>query len=130
VPGAEVAILDVRSIVTRLGKLAPPAHLGGSWSAYQATEGSTTKEGHVYQETESQPGGTASAPVDRPVMPAQQFTTTARVPLGKPVILAAMTFAATGPAGLTEPAENPKQLHLIATTSIGNFASPSGSKKQ
>jgi len=51
-------------------------------------------------------------------MPAQQFATTVRVPLGKPVILGAMTFAPSGEAGLAEATENTTQLYLIATTSI------------
>ena len=62
-------------------------------------------------------------------MPAQQFAATVRVPLGKPVILGAMTFAAAGAAGLAEPVENPKQLYLIATTHIASTGAKAAAKK-
>ena len=61
-PGTDRAVLDVHTIVTRWGKPSPPANLGTA--------------------------GSASRPVDRPNMPAAEFATTARVPLGKPVLLA------------------------------------------
>ncbi len=82
------ALLDVQSLVTRWGTPLPTAHVGAVW------------------------------PVQQPVMPAQQFATTVRVPLGKPVILAGMTFAPADSAGLNKASDNPAQLYLIATTSI------------
>ena len=53
-------------------------------------------------------------------MPAQQLATTLRVPLGKPVIVGAMTFAPDGDAGVDKAADNPRQLYLIATTSVAS----------
>lgn len=129
VPGAEAAILDVQSTVTRWGKMPPSVHVGASWPPYQATEGSSSKEGHVYQETTQEPGGSSSVAVDRPVMPAQQIATTVRVPLGKPVVLGAMTFAPSGPSGLGEAGRNAVQLYLIATTRIA-AASMEGKPKK
>jgi hypothetical protein len=120
-PDADAAMLDVQSTVTRWGKERAPVQVGASWPRYQETTGST-KEGHVAQETIESPGGSASVAVDRPVMAAQQLATTVRVPLGKPVILGAMTFAPSGSAGLTEASEKPRQLYLIATTRIATFA--------
>ena len=68
--------------------------------------------------THSTPSGSASCPIDRPVMPAQQIGTMLRVPLGKPVIIGSITFAASGDAGLGAAKENPVEVYLIATTSI------------
>jgi hypothetical protein len=91
-PGANTALLDLRSTVTRWGKPSPPAKLGTA--------------------------GSASCLVDRPNMPAADLAATARVPLGKPVLLGAVTFAPAGGAGLDKATDNPVQLCLIATTSI------------
>jgi hypothetical protein len=126
-PGVEAAILDVQSTVTRLNKVRPPARVGASWPPYETSEGSANEGGN--QETIDQPGGSASAPVDQPIMPAQQFATTVRVPLGNPVILGAMTFSPTEAAGLAEATENPTQLYLIATTRIATLATEEESKK-
>jgi len=141
VPGDDVAILDVQSTITRWGKQPPPALVGASWPQSQAVKDLASEEVLPQKTTEqtdrsSSPcsqrivahqGGSASCPVDRPVMPAQQFATTVRVPLGKPVILGSMTFAPSGDAGLAEAAEDTTQLVLIATTSI--VASETESKK-
>jgi hypothetical protein len=54
----------------------------------------------------------------------------ARVPLGKPVLLGAVTFAPTNEAGLDKPTENPVQLCLIATTSIAADAPAKPAKKK
>jgi hypothetical protein len=51
-------------------------------------------------------------------MPTQEFGTTLRVPLGKPVIVGSVTFAPAGGAGLGEAKEKPVEVYLIATTSI------------
>jgi hypothetical protein len=91
-PAADTALLDVQCFVTRWGKPAPPARVGGP--------------------------GSASCPVDRVNMPAVDLAATARVPLGKPVLLGAVTFAPAGGAGLDKATDTPVQLCLIATTSI------------
>ncbi len=51
-------------------------------------------------------------------MPTQQIGTTLSVPLGKPVIVGAMTFAPAEDAGLGAASADPVQVCLIATTSI------------
>jgi hypothetical protein len=51
-------------------------------------------------------------------MPTQEFGTTLRVPLGKPVVVGSVTFAPSGDAGLGEATENPVEVYLIATTSV------------
>ncbi|MGD0900833.1 MAG: DUF4974 domain-containing protein [Thermoguttaceae bacterium] len=102
-PGANTAVLDLRSTVTRWLKPSPPAKLGGP--------------------------GSASCPVDRPNMPAAEMAMTARVPLGKPVLLGAVTFAPAGGAGLDRATDNPVQLCLIATTSIAEDAEKPARKK-
>jgi hypothetical protein len=109
-PAAETALLDVRSTVTRWGKPEPTAHIGAAWPPSELKEGE--------QETVPVPEGSASVPVDRPVMPAHQMAATIRVPLGRPVVLGGLTFAPAEDAGLAKAAENSKQLYLIATTSV------------
>ncbi|MEI8192119.1 MAG: hypothetical protein WCI75_20620 [candidate division NC10 bacterium] len=52
------------------------------------------------------------------------------MPLGKPVVLGAMTFSPTDDAGLMKPAENPKQLYVIATTSIAGSATETAPEKK
>jgi len=89
-------VLDIRSTVTRWGKPSPPTKVGGA--------------------------GSASCPVDRPNMPAAEMAMTARVPLGKPVLLGAVTFAPADGAGLDKATDAPVQLCLIATTSIATDA--------
>ena len=126
VPGADAVILDVQSTITRWGKPRPSVRVGASWPPYQVTEG-LPNEGN--KETVAQPSGEASAPVDRPVMPAQQLAATVRVPLGQPVVLGAMTFSPTGAAGLVEASKSPTQLYLIATTSIAQPAATTEPKK-
>ncbi len=101
-PGADTAVLDVRSSVTRWGPPAAPARVGSP--------------------------GSAACPVDRPNIAAAEMATTVRVPLGKPVLVGAVTFASAGGAGLDKPTENPLHLCLIATTSIA--AGPKPAKKR
>ena len=131
-PGGTTAMLDVQSTVTRWAKPQPPLlQVGGSWPPFTVKEGDSPviadkKTGTVPQpappvgpqETTQEPSGSASSPVERPQMPAQQLATTLRVPLGKPVIVGAMTFAPEGDAGLDKAGDNPRQLYLIATTSV------------
>ncbi|MGA2030977.1 MAG: hypothetical protein ABSG68_01870 [Thermoguttaceae bacterium] len=102
-PGTNTAVLDLRSSVTRWGKPAPPARLGAA--------------------------GSASCPVDRPNIPAAQMAMTVRVPLGKPVLLGAVTFAPADGAGLDKATENPVQFCLIATTRIVADTAPKLVKK-
>ena len=68
--------------------------------------------------THNTPGGSASCPVDQPVLPTQQISTMLRVPLGKPVIVGSITFAPAGDAGLGAAKEDAVEVYLIATTSI------------
>jgi hypothetical protein len=103
-PGADTAVLDVRSSVTRWGKPAASARVGSA--------------------------GSAACPVDRPNMAAAEMATTVRVPLGQPVLVGAVTFAPAGGAGLDKAAENPVHLCLIATTSIAAGAAPKPVKKK
>jgi hypothetical protein len=136
-PGATTALLHVQSTVTRWAKPQPPlVHVGASWPPHLATEGGVVapppapadQPGQpgkpaptrymAPQEITKEPGGSASSPIERPQMPAQQLATTLRVPLGKPVIVGAMTFAPEGDAGLDKAADNPRQLYVIATTSV------------
>jgi hypothetical protein len=107
-PGGTMATIDVQSMVTRWGKPQSTAQVGAAWPANIAGEPATTG-----------PAGSGSCPVQRPNMPTQQLATTVRVPLGKPVALGGMTFAPADSAGMNEATDNPTQLYLIATTSIG-----------
>jgi hypothetical protein len=102
-PGGGTAVLDVQSFITRWSEPSPQAQVGGA--------------------------GSASCPIDRPNMPAAEMAMTARVPLGKPVLLGAVTFAPAGGAGLDRATENPVQLCLIATTSIAADAGKPAKKK-
>jgi hypothetical protein len=136
-PGATAAMLDVQSTVTRWAKPQPPlVQVGASWPPHLATEGGVVAPPPAPADQPGQPGkpaptrymapqeitkelgGSASSPIERPQMPAQQLATTLRVPLGKPVIVGAMTFAPEGDAGLDKAADNPRQLYVIATTSV------------
>jgi len=62
--------------------------------------------------------GYTSCPIDLPVMPTQEFSTTLRVPLGKPVVVGSVTFAPEGDAGLGAAKEDSVEVYLIATTSV------------
>jgi hypothetical protein len=128
VHGAEAAVLDVQSAITRWGRQRPTARVGASWPPFQSTE-SLNDVGKTVHETTMEPGGSASAPIDQPNMPAQELATTVRVPLGRPVILGAMTFSPAGAAGLAEATANPKQLYLIATTRMAKPAVEQDSRK-
>jgi hypothetical protein len=137
VPGTKTAMLEVTSIITRWDASPKPAIIGAAWPAdkrviatgsspfsaptQNATAGGpATTSAPVAQsaKTHSAPGGSATCPVDRPVMPTQQIGATLRVPLGKPVIVGSMTFAPAGDAGLGAAKEGAVEVYLIATTSI------------
>ena len=51
-------------------------------------------------------------------MPTQEFGTTLRVPLGKPVVVGSVTFAPAGDAGVGAAAKDPVEVYLIATVSV------------
>jgi hypothetical protein len=66
----------------------------------------------------SHSGGSSSCPVDLPVIPTQEFGTTLRVPLGRPVVIGSVTFASKGNADVEVAKENPFEVYLIATTVV------------
>ena len=118
VPGTKTAMLDIASIITRWGPSRPPAIIGSAWPADKqvtatnplptpppaqnaAKPAPATPPPPVAPSvrTHSTQGGSASCPIDLPVMPTQQIGTTLRVPLGKPVIVGSITFAPAGAAG-------------------------------
>ena len=138
VPGTKTAMLDIASGITRWGPSQPPALVGSVWPAGKQLP--TWKLGPVSppaqpapaatppvvwhaEGTRSTQGGSASCPIDQPVMPTQQIGSTLRVPLGKPVIVGSITFAPTGDAGLDAVKEEP-EVYLIATTSIVRGVKP------
>jgi hypothetical protein len=110
--------MHVCSNVTRWGKPKPPVPLAMSWGAGQTSTSNSSKDGPQTSSSTKTPAGKAAFAVDRPTMPTQQWGATIRVPLDKPVLLGAMTFAPEGGAGLDKPADNAKQLCLIAVTSL------------
>ena len=118
VPDGNAVLLDVDSTVTRWSKLRRPAQVGSSWPPSQTFAPGVFKEGGNSQQLHTAPGGSATIGIDQPVMPAQQFATTVCVPLGKPVILGAMTFPPSGGANLEKPGSESLQLYVIATTSL------------
>ena len=90
IPGTETAVLDITSIVTRWDLSRKPALFGGAWPpGEQLVAGPSTTPQAVLSSAKVQAtqGGSASCPVDLPVMPTQQIGTTLSVPLGKPVIV-------------------------------------------
>ncbi len=107
---SKTAMLDVRNTVTRWGKPGEPAIVGAAWSRSQVKE--------LPGEKVKVPAGASSAEVERPVMPAQQWAATVRVPLGRPVLLGGASFAERG-EGLNANKGGPtRQLYLIATAAI------------
>jgi hypothetical protein len=137
VPGTKTAMLDIASLISRWDPSRKSVTVGSAWPSDHrvvawnpppastpaqnaATAGPATPPQPVAPivTTHSTQGGSSSCPVDQPVMPAQQLGTTLCVPLGKPVIVGAITFAPTEGAGLGAAGENPVQVYLIATTSI------------
>jgi len=114
-PRGTSANLDVQSVVTRWGKPQPTVRVGASWSPKHVTEGMSGSQ--VHEATSVVSAGSASCPVERPILPTQDWATTVRVPLGKPVLLGGITFASAESAGLDKPSDNSLQLYLIATTS-------------
>jgi hypothetical protein len=93
------------------GDFLPPAQ-----PATTTTNGSTNSLAHT--SISSHGGGSSSCPIDLPVMPTQEFGTTLRVPLGKPVVVGSVTFAPAGGAGVGEAKKDAMEVYLIATTSV------------
>jgi hypothetical protein len=121
VPGTKTANLDIVSLITRWDPARKPALIGASWTADKraiANNSAPLPAAVPAVKSNAAVGGSASCPVDRPVVPTQQISTTLRVPLGKPVIVGSMTFDPAGGAGLGEAQEGAIEVYLIATTSI------------
>jgi hypothetical protein len=93
------------------GDFLPPAQ-----PATTAANGSTNPTAHT--SISSHGSGSSSCPIDLPVMPTQEFGTTLRVPLGKPVVVGSVTFAPAGDAGVGEAKKDAMEVYLIATTSV------------
>ncbi|NQT13929.1 MAG: hypothetical protein HQ582_14340 [Planctomycetes bacterium] len=116
-PGADEAILDVYSTVTKWDEPDPPIQIGSRFPAGQQPVG-------MAGETVETPGGTASVTVDRINIPTQQLATTLRVPLGKPVLVGGLTL---DPAKIesAEPGEaNHRQLYLVVRVSAAEEERP------
>ncbi len=137
VPGTKTATLDIASIITRWDPSRKAAIIGAAWppenhvvawnpspapaaapNAANSAPATPLQPVTPRMRTQNSQGGTSFCPVDQPVMPTQQIGTTLSVPLGKPVIVGAMTFAAAEDAGLGAASADPIQVYLIATTSI------------
>jgi hypothetical protein len=93
-PGGDSAVLDIEYTVMRQGKPRPAA---GASAAGASSPALATEQQDV---------------------PTAHLATTVRVPLGQPVLLGGMTFAAAGPAALDEAGKDSAQLCLIATTRV------------
>jgi hypothetical protein len=137
VPGTKTAMLDIASVITRWDPSRKPAIIGSTWpgdkqadasnaapfsspgqTATSGVPGMTSAPVTPSVRNHAAPGGSASCPVDQPVMPTQRIGTTLQVPLGEPVIVGSMTFAPANDAGLGAAEKNPVEVYLIATTSI------------
>ncbi|MGA2502120.1 MAG: hypothetical protein ABSH20_30620 [Tepidisphaeraceae bacterium] len=142
VPGTKTAMLDITSIITRWGPARPPAIIGAAWPANRQVVASSPPPASLPAQDTAKPApattpppaapivttrsvhaGSASCPIDQPVMPTQQIGSTLRVPLGRPVIVGSMTFAPAEDAGLGAARGNPVDVYLVATTSIVKSAS-------
>jgi len=86
-PGETTAIVDFETVVTHWGKPQATVYVGATSPAVRKITEGSNEDAAVRQETAVEPGGSASRPVQLPNMPAEQLATTARVPLGKPVVL-------------------------------------------
>jgi hypothetical protein len=104
-PGAKTATVQVQSTCSRWLKPEPAAE--GAAASGQG-EGARRAD------------GSTSPKLDQSVMPTQQMAATVRVPLGKPVLVGAMTFAPSKDSGAVQPPDIAKQLVLIATTNVAS----------
>jgi len=109
--GGEAAMLDVQSTVTGWQEPGEPIEVGGDFAPYETTD-------PVTGEATQNPGGTASATVDRVHMPAQQLAATTRVPMGKPVLIGGLTLRPTEEADSDDGPKERKQLYLIIQTNV------------
>ena len=142
VPGTKSAMLDITSIITRWDPARKPVMIGAAWPAdkqviasnpgptsppgqnpAKPAPGTLPSPGSPIVKTHTAQGGSASCPVDQPVMPTQQIGAALRVPLGKPVIVGSITFASEGNAGLGAAEADSLEVYLIATTSVVRGAS-------
>jgi hypothetical protein len=96
----------------------PPGSSGPSSPASAASEPSKAAPASSHVKVLSHGAGSASCPIDLPVMPTQEFGTTLRVPLGKPVLVGSITFAPAGDAGVGAAKTDAVEVYLIATTSV------------
>ncbi len=116
-----MATVDVQSMVTRWGEPQAMADAGAASPPSQAAAG--PNKDVVRQKTAVDSAVSGPCPGQLLNMPAQQFATTVRVPLGTPVVLGGMSFAPAGPAGMEKTTDNATQLYLIVTTSIATDVS-------
>ncbi len=98
----------------------PPAAGTPQGKSTQPPTGSASNAGPAtaHASVSSHGAGSTSCPIDLPVMPTQEFGTTLRVPLGKPVVDGSVTFAPAGDAGVGAAAKDPVEVYLIATVSV------------
>ena len=108
--GSEDAVVDLHSMVTEWREPDPPVRIGSPYA-------STRRIPMVPGEVEETPGGTASMEVDRLNIPAQQMSTTLRVPLGKPVLVGGLTLEPTETASGEQTDRQRKQLYLVVRVS-------------
>ena len=87
-------------------------------------QASTSSPAVAAMEKHSSQGGSAACPIDLPVLPTQQIGTVLPVPLGKPVVVGCVTFAAEGESGLGAAKAGAVEVYLIATTRIVKKAKP------
>ena len=131
-PGGDSALLDVVNTVARSGKLVPPLHVGAAWPPTQVVEGGHVQDkdgAAVPGEISEEPGG-SSLVSDRSAEPAHAAVRRDRAgPAGQARRPGGVTFSPADDAGLEKAAENPKQLYLIATTSIASVGRDAEAKK-
>ena len=137
VPNTKTAMLDIACVITRWDPSRKPAIIGSAWPGYKQADatraapfsspaqnaisgvpGMTSAPGAPSVKNRAAQSGSASCPVDQPVMPTQRIGTTLQVPLGEPVIVGSITFAPVEDARLGAAGKNPVEVYLIATTSI------------
>ena len=138
-PGEKSARLTVRSTITRWTPTRGPRVVGAVWPPAKsvsveasqpavsaptaanpaspqsgAPQNAGTNSNNVPSATSrasssSRGGGSSSCPIDLPVMPTQEFGTTLRVPLGKPVIVGSVTFAPKAAPAWARPSKTPSR---------------------
>ncbi len=109
-PGKETALLDVNSTVTGWKEPDRALYVGTHFPP-------SLHKDAVTQEESVLPAGEASVSVDRVNLPAQEFAATARVPLGKPILLGGLTLFPTTESDDQSDQER-KQLYLVVQTDL------------